>query len=97
MDILTFTLVLIVANLVIGPVCRLAAPRAWGRWLCWAAILVTALPVLVVLKVILDLATHRVDGMAGIVVLPGLLLLVELLWLVKVYQDCYRRRELPPS
>ncbi len=97
MDILSFMLVLIVANLVISPVCRFAAPRAWGRWLCLAAILVTALPVLLVFKVMLDLATHRVDGMAGIVVLPGLLLLVELLWLVKVLQDGYRRREPPPS
>lgn len=96
MDILTFILALIVANLVISPVCRWAAPRTWGRWLCLAAIVITGLPVLMVIKVILDLAAHRVDGLAGIVVLPGLLLLVELLWLVKVYLDCYWRRK-PPT
>ena len=96
MDIFTVLLAMILVNLVVDAVCRLVAPRTWGRSRCLGMILVDAVPVLMVTKLILDLATHRVDGMAGIVFLPGLLLLVELLWLIMIYQTCYWRRP-PPS
>ncbi len=86
---------LVTVNLVIGVVCRLAAPRAWGRWLCLAAIVITALPVLWIVKVIAENA-HLKESTAGIFALPGLLLLVELLWLIGVYLAGYRRREPPP-
>lgn len=86
---------LVVANLVIGVLCRLAAPRGWGRHLCLAAIVSTALPVLWIVKVIAENA-HLKESTAGIYALPGLLLLVEWVWLLLIYLGAYVRRCIPP-
>jgi hypothetical protein len=86
---------LVVANLVVGVVCRLAAPRAWGRQLCLAAIVITALPLLWIVKVIAENA-HLKESTAGVYALPVLLLLVELVWLIAVYLAAYVRRTTPP-
>ena len=85
---------LVVANLLIGMACRLAAPRASGQWLCLAAIAITALSVLWIVKVIADNAGLR-ESTAGIFAFPGLLLILELVWLIWVYWASYRRREPP--
>jgi hypothetical protein len=94
MDLFYAMLWLVVANLVVGLVCGLAAPRAWGGWLCIGAMVITALPVLWIVKVFAAEA-HLKESTAGIFALPGLLLVVELLWLAKVYLDGYRRRKPP--
>ena len=96
MDILYAMIGLVAANLVIGLVCGLAAPRAWAGWLCLGAMVITALPVLWIVMVIAENA-HLTESTVGIFVLPGLLLVVELLWLAKIYLDGYRRRKPPPG
>jgi len=95
MDIMYAMIGLVLANLVIVVVCRLAAPRTWGRWLCLAAIVLTALPVLWGVKIIAENA-HLKESTAGIFALPALLLAAELLWLIWVYLATYFRREPPP-
>ena len=84
---------MVVVNLVIGVVCRLAAPRAWGRWLCLATIVITALPVLWVVKVFAENA-HLKESTVGIFALPAMLLILEMLWLIWIYLSAYFQR--PP-
>lgn len=96
MDTLYGLIGLVVANLVLGLACSLAAPRDWGRWLCLAAIVITALPVLWIIVVIAENA-HLKESTAGIFALPGLLLILELLWLVWIYLTRYWRRTPPPD
>ena len=86
---------LTMANLVIAVVCGLAAPRAWGRALCLAAIVLTALPVLWVVKVLAENA-HVKETTAGIYAFPGLLLFLQLLCLIGVYVVAYRAKK-PPN
>jgi hypothetical protein len=94
MTIMYAMIALVVANLVIGVLCRLAAPRGWGRHLCLAAMVITALPVLWIVKVIAENA-HLKESTVGIYALPGLLLLVEWVWLLVVYLGAYVRQSTP--
>ena len=86
---------LALANLVIAVVCGLAAPRAWGRGLCLAAIVLTALPVFWVV-VVLAANAHLKESTAGIYAFPGLLLLLQLPCLIGIYRVAYCAKKAPP-
>ena len=85
MDLLHILLAVLVANLVVDGVARRSAAESWARPLLLGTIVLDALCLVPVVKTMVDLSRHKVDGLAGIVVLPGVLLGVALLRCV--YQD----------
>ncbi len=88
-------LALVVLNLVVGLLCSLAAPREWGFLLCVVALIINLFPVLLTLGAIIGMTTGRLDSLASLVVLPGLLIFVEELWFLYLLSR-YRRRH-PPA
>ncbi len=95
MDLLQILLVLLVLNVVVDVACRRAPSEPWAKPLCLGAIVLDALGLIPVVKKILDLAQHKVDGLAGIVLLPGTLLAGALLWFVYLYRSRFSRRPPP--
>ncbi|HOX58370.1 MAG TPA: hypothetical protein P5205_14810 [Candidatus Paceibacterota bacterium] len=81
MDLPQILLVLLVLNVVADVACRRGASEPWAKPLCLGAIV--------------DLTQHKVDGLAGIVVLPGTLLAGALLWFVYLYRSRLSRRPPP--
>jgi hypothetical protein len=97
---LKFFAVLVVANIIIDYVCRAAAPKPWARVLCLATFIPNGLANLMTLKVCVDLHRGKVDGLAGIFILPGLVIFVESLWMAYLYYSRFyraKRSPLPPS
>ena len=95
MDMLQILLVLLVLNVVVDVACRRGASEPWAKPLCLGTIVLDALGLIPVLKTIVDLAQHKVDGLAGIVLLPGTLLAGALLWFVYLYRSRFSRRPPP--
>ena len=87
MDLFETMLTLVVVNLVVGLVCGLAAPRKWAQWPCVVMMVINILPILGAIKCVIGMTTGRVDGLAGLIILPGILITVEQLWLLLI---CYR-------
>ena len=95
MTLLQILLLLLGLNLVADVVCRRNASRPWAKPLCLTVILLDALCLIPVLKTATDLAQHKVDGLAGIVLLPGTLLAGALLWFAYLYRSRFHPR--PPQ
>lgn len=95
MDLFQILLVLLVANVVIDAACRRGASEPWAKPLCLGIIGLDALGLIPVLKTAVDLGMHKVDGLAGIVLLPGTLLCGALLWFVHLYRSRLSRRTPP--
>lgn len=96
MNLFTMLLVLLLANVVADDLCRRFAPRPWAKALCVGTIVLDTLFLIPVLKAMLDLSPQKVDGVGGIIVLPGLLLVGATLWFVYVYRSRFFRRAPPP-
>jgi len=93
---LMLTPALVVANVPILLVCHFARPRPWARRLGLATLLPNGLALLLVLKVAVDFRQGKMDGMAGLFFLPGMILLVESLLLIQIYRSRFRRGQRPP-
>jgi hypothetical protein len=95
MDLFQILLILLVLNVAVDVACRRGTSQPWAKPLCLGAIALDALALIPVLKTIVDLSQHRVDGLAGIVLLPGTLLAGALIWFVYLYRSRFCRRPPP--
>ncbi len=93
---LIITLALVVANVPTLLICYFAPPRPWARRLCLATLIPNGLALLLVLKAAVDLHQGKADALAGLFLLPGMVLFVESLLLIQIYQARFRPGQRPP-
>jgi len=94
---LLILLVLIVANIIVDTVCRSAPPKSWAATLLIVILVPDALAILVTLKYALILHQGKLDGLASLIILPGMVICLEFLWLLYLYYSRFYRAKQPPS
>jgi len=94
---LLILLVLIVANIIVDTVCRSAPPKSWAATLLIVILVPDALAILVTLKYALLLHQGKLDGLASLIILPGMVICLEFLWLLYLYYSRFYRAKQPPS
>ena len=93
---LLILLALIVANIIVDMVCRSAPPKSWAGTLLIVILVPDALAILVMFKYALLLHQGKVDSLDSLIILPGMVIFVEFLWLLYLYYSRFYRAKQPP-